>query len=90
MRVRSRWGAFALVGLSLLLVAWAGGHTAGQPPAVPAPARWEYKTVAHGGPGRPTDESLTKLGEEGWELVSVAAPPGRQELLYVFKRPKQK
>ncbi len=76
-------------GVSVLLLIWAAAPTAGQP-VDRAPARWEYKTLAHAGPGQPGDEALNQLGADGWELVSVAAPLGRQELLHVFKRPRQR
>jgi hypothetical protein len=32
----------------------------------PAPTRWEYKRAEN-----PSDAALTKLGEEGWDLVTV-------------------
>ncbi|MBM4073117.1 MAG: DUF4177 domain-containing protein [Planctomycetes bacterium] len=90
--MRAGWcgAGIALVVMMLTVLHWAGGPSAGQAPAAQARVRWEYKTLDHVGPGRPADKTLNKLGDEGWELVSVAAPSSRQELIYVFKRQKQK
>ena len=75
--------------LLVLIALWAVPAGTGQAPAGNAAPRWEYKTYVHEGTGWAADESLNKLGEEGWELVSGAAKTAKQELLYVFKRLKK-
>jgi hypothetical protein len=41
--------------------------------------KWEYLRIV-----MPEDETLKRLGEEGWELVAVGGVP----LYFIFKRPK--
>lgn len=57
---------------------------------------WEYKVVETG--GRKPDKlqkELNELGQEGWELVAIAAPPKGQlgalstsSLVAILKRPQ--
>jgi hypothetical protein len=52
--------------------------------------KWEYTTVYH-----PSERELNKLGDEGWELVSVAAEVSGNEndisstVTAYLKRPKK-
>ncbi len=93
--------AFCL-GVLVVLTGLVGGGPASaqkepspQPPRAPeAAARWEYKAVARSkveelAPEKSKDKltaGLNKLGEEGWELVTVESPD-KQPPLYLFKRP---
>lgn len=55
--------------------------------------KWEYLRIK-----QPTDQQLTQIGADGWELVSVVSAwtnlkqrlGGSQmfDVVYVFKRPK--
>ncbi len=46
-------------------------------------AKWEYKQVAP----RVTDDTLNKLGDEGWSVVGVGTDNGIS--FYVLKRAKK-
>lgn len=51
---------------------------------------WEHKTVKHDLTApviKDIDDRLSKIGEEGWELVTVVCI-GDFALVYYFKRPK--
>ncbi|QEH34913.1 hypothetical protein OJF2_34580 [Aquisphaera giovannonii] len=74
----------ALMAACLLgLIALWGSVSPGQPPAVKAAAKWEYKSDQFAGN---QDDRLNRMGEQGWELVAVTGDgPGQR---YVFKRPK--
>ena len=48
--------------------------------------RWEYKRVYCSPGGEDEEDGLNRMGEDGWELIAVAASGG-QRVLY-FKRPK--
>lgn len=57
--------------------------------------RWEYKFVEVGGrKPQKMEDALNQLGQDGWELVSLAAPPKSQmgsfstsSLVGILKRP---
>ena len=86
--MRAAYWKVAALAVVLAALAWVGGPTAAQPaPAAKAAAKWEYKTTSLRG-GSLTNEALNKYGDDGWELVAVAAVPGRNETVYYFKRPK--
>jgi hypothetical protein len=75
--------------------------TLAEPPAQPRRPVWDYKVVAYhpmerGARGQGAVESMNKLGEEGWELVSVAHEAGPSGLnggfvvgasAFYYKRP---
>ena len=74
-----------------------------QVPAPPQnrPPRWEYAVYYHADvlalAGKSLHEKLNKLGDSGWELVSVAPglSEGKEETavkqtVYFFKRPKDR
>ena len=42
--------------------------------------KWDY-LITH------TEDELTKLGQEGWELVSVVPTPDGQASRFYYKRP---
>jgi hypothetical protein len=80
-----------------LAVALAGWHPRALAERPEKPARWGYAVYFHGdlmALGEKTvNQNLTKLGEEGWELV--AAAPGLRgekdvttQTTYFFKKPK--
>ena len=48
--------------------------------------KWEYKQL-HSSPV--TDETLNKLGDEGWSVVGYSSAPGAGSGFYILKRPKQ-
>ena len=80
MSATQRFGMLLIVGLALLLgSAWQFAGAQGEKAKVAH--RWEYKTV------RGTD-TLSELGDEGWELVAVGQPESRLVYCYL-KRPKQ-
>ena len=62
-----------------------------QTPVVAAEARWEYHVVGYNSDyPRLFDESATKLGQDGWELVNCI--PTRIEFTFpvcFFKRPSR-
>lgn len=86
-------GLFALCG-ALVVTSWPG-----KPPAAeaqekdkPAAVRWEYRHVDVSDRLSPkdVDATLNKLGEDGWEVVTVykaGAEPA--DARYVLKRPKK-
>lgn len=49
--------------------------------------RWEYQSALHTVPA--TRDELNLIGDDGWELVSILQLARTNEILYVFKRPKQ-
>ena len=57
-------------------------------------ARWDYKKIVT--PGIGITPELSKLGEEGWEVVGYAFAKypqpghGNDETHYILKRPKQR
>ena len=63
--------------------------------------KWEYKTLCLNLPGWPIpsvetaniDREFTKLGREGWELVSAldtnAGAGASYQLVAIFKRPRE-
>jgi hypothetical protein len=59
-----------------------------------APRGWEYKKIVT--PGIGITPELSKLGDEGWEVVGYAASKypvpghGNDESHFVLKRPKQR
>lgn len=92
LRMRSlSWRGVAASALLLsLAIAGAAAGGAGQalPGARPAATAWEYRTVrSSGGLAIESDQALNALGQEGWELVSVASQ-APSVTIYVFKRPK--
>jgi hypothetical protein len=54
-----------------------------------AKQKWEYKVLEFT-PDAKTEEALNKLGDEGWELVSLTYYPSnnRDHVLWVLKRPR--
>lgn len=63
-------------------------ETTAQSPPVRLPPQWQYKLVIDR-QTRLFEPQLKKLGEEGWELVTVSDSPDSPEgsLLFIFKRP---
>lgn len=53
---------------------------------VTEPVVWQYKQLMYelNRVGFPDEEALNRLGEEGWELVTVLVHAGRAR--YLFKR----
>jgi hypothetical protein len=49
-------------------------------------AKWEYKQLSN---GMVTDETLNRLGDEGWNVVGYNSAPGAANGFYLLKRPKQ-
>ena len=45
--------------------------------------KWEYKLVE----GWQTNDQLSALGNEGWELVSTEVGVGNHNMAFYFKRP---
>jgi len=90
MSASQRLGILLLLGLAFLLGnAWHFAGAQGEK-AKPAIQKWEYKRIAL--IGKPSDdESLTQLGNEGWELVESytrSISNGFMEGGLVFRRPK--
>ena len=56
---------------------------------MPRTVSWEYATVANHGDARTLREQLNRLGQEGWELVSVysEADGWNQAVLKRAKKP---
>jgi hypothetical protein len=75
-----------LLGVALLSLGWlAAGMapTSAQAPQAQNPAQWVYKVQVASGFD---DANLNPLGNQGWELVSIAYSP-EGEAVAVFKRP---
>jgi hypothetical protein len=83
--------ASVLIGLVLILgIAWQFARGQAQPDRAKAVQKWEYKqtSIATGEDGA---TQLSKLGEDGWELVAVYSynqPDGFQVHRSVLKRPR--
>ena len=85
--VRTIFGVLAigLLVISLATVSSKGHNQATAQDNFPKVRLWEYKSLRVDGNAR-SDEQLNILGAEGWELVSTAYVPGRNEVVFYFKR----
>jgi hypothetical protein len=82
-----------LIVIALALFALGAVTCLAEAPAGKAASRpqWEYKTVTGDGLvelGKNEQAGLNKLGDDGWELVSVTPGQGFSKAVYYFKRPK--
>jgi hypothetical protein len=64
-----RMGLVAL----MLLVAFLAGQQYSRPVAAQNRQKWEYEIVGSGFGGNGQVDKLNKLGEEGWEVVTLNA-----------------
>jgi len=51
--------------------------------------KWEYKTLRRSAEVNITDAEMNSLGEQGWELAGTNVVNSSNQVLFVFKRPKQ-
>jgi Domain of unknown function (DUF4177) len=68
------WAGLAFAVAAIAVTAWISATPAGAQDKGGARGKWEYKVVVEP-PGEKAEKALTKLGEEGWELVAVTTVP---------------
>lgn len=51
--------------------------------------KWEYKTIRRSAESNITDAELNTLGEQGWELTGTNVVNGSNQMMFIFKRPRQ-
>ena len=86
----NRWtSAFVVIGLVLGSLAIWGRTAPGQAPAANPRVTWEYQVVPFND-SELLQEPFKKLGEDGWELVTIdRAPPYAKPNFCIFKRPRR-
>jgi hypothetical protein len=57
----------------MLLVSFMAGQQYSRPVAAQSRQKWEYTIIGSGFGGNGQVEKLNKLGEEGWEVVTLNA-----------------
>lgn len=88
---RTSLGSVVLLAVAFFPAAGCIGLDLSRDTVAPPPSQWEYLTIRPespvvtltGGSGPQADPELTRLGQEGWELVAV------NDGAYILKRPKK-